>query len=137
MLGHLQFTHVMKTPDPANPSRLIATRTTTTFSMSPNMARTLSQFFATSRLIENAVDPTNRVMKDKAIWVLTPKGKFALQNFSRRAQVSIESMHSALAKIDSFDVVVLERLPEHDDKLAFARPNMTLAFKVEPIKLQF
>lgn len=130
ILGNLQFTHTMRTPDPADPTRLIATKTTTTFSMSPNMAMVLGQHFVTSRLIENAVDPTSRTIKERTIFVLTPKGKYAIQDFSQRAQVSIQAMQERLAKIDSFPIVVLERLPDHHDKLAFARPNMTLAFKV-------
>ncbi|CDH57913.1 probable regulator of g-protein signalingprotein [Lichtheimia corymbifera JMRC:FSU:9682] len=129
VLGHLQFTHIIKAPDPADPSRLIATRTTTTFSMSPKMGKTLAQHFATSRLLENAIDPSNRVMKDKAIWLLSPKGKYVIQDFSHRARVSIQSLQSALTKIDAFNVVVLERLSDRDDRLAFARPNMTIAFK--------
>ncbi|KAI7884558.1 hypothetical protein K492DRAFT_142726 [Lichtheimia hyalospora FSU 10163] len=129
VLGHLQFTHISKTPDPAHPTRLIATRTTTTFTMSPHMARTLGQYFATSRLLENAVDPTNRVMKDKVIWILTPKAKFVIQDFAKRAQVSIAHIQPALLKIESFNVAVLERLHDHDDMIAFARPNMTIAFK--------
>lgn len=134
VLGHLQFTHIIKAPDPADPSRLIATRTTTTFSMSPKMGKTLAQHFATSRLLENAIDPSSRVMKDKAIWLLSPKGKYVIQDFSHRARVSIQSLQPALSKIDAFNVVVLERLADRDDRLAFARPNMTIAFKVKQEK---
>ncbi|KAI9494327.1 hypothetical protein BDB00DRAFT_818740 [Zychaea mexicana] len=129
VLGHLQFTHVMKTADPADPSRLIATRTTTTFTMSPNMARTLGQYFCTSRLLENAIDPVNHSLKDKVIYILSPKGKYVIEDFSQRAQVPIKQMEKALSSVDSFNIVTLERLPQHDDQLAFARPNMTLAFK--------
>ena len=130
VLGHLQFTHVMKTPDPNDSTRLIATRTTTTFTMSPDMARTLSQHFVASRLLENAIDPTNHNLKDKAIYVLSPKGKHTVIDFSKRAQVTIKQMEKALNSIESFPIVNLDRLPQHDDHLAFARPNMTLAFKV-------
>ncbi|KAG2221593.1 hypothetical protein INT45_005167 [Circinella minor] len=129
VLGHLQFTHVMKTPDPNDATRLIATRTTTTFTMSPDMARTLSRHFVASRLLENSIDPTNHTLKDKAIYILSPKGKHTIIDFSKRAQVSIKQMEKALNTIDSFPIVNLERLPQHDDQLAFARPNMTLAFK--------
>ncbi|KAI9314575.1 regulator of G protein signaling domain-containing protein, partial [Dichotomocladium elegans] len=129
ILGNLQFTHLMKKPDPLDPTRRITTRTTTTFSMSPHMAKTLGQHFVNSRLFENAVDPTNRVLKDKSIWIITPKGKFAIQAFGYRAGVSLKDLQPALVKIESFDIVVLERLSDHDDMIAFARPNMTVVFK--------
>ncbi|KAI9244678.1 hypothetical protein BDA99DRAFT_566138 [Phascolomyces articulosus] len=129
VLGHLQFTHVMKAPDPNDPTRLIATKTTTTFTMSPHMARTLGQHFCTSRLLENAIDPTNHALKDKVIYILSPKAKYMITDFSQRAQVSIKQMEKALSATESFGIVQLERLPQHDDQLAFARPNMTLAFK--------
>ncbi|KAI8139438.1 hypothetical protein BJV82DRAFT_627234 [Fennellomyces sp. T-0311] len=129
VLGHLQFTHVMRTPDPADPSRVIATRTVTTFTMAPKMARTLGQHFCASRLVENAIDPANHNLRDKAIYIMTPKSKFFIQDFSQRAQVSIKHMEAGLSRIDSFNIVRLERLPQHDDQLAFSRPNMTLAFK--------
>lgn len=129
-LADLKFTHIVRTPDPADPTRQVSTRTTTTFSMSPSMAKTLGQHFLNARLIENASDPTNRTMKDKGIWQVTPKGKYMIQEFSQRAHVSISHMRENLSRIESFKIFAFERLAD-DDKLAFARTNLTAGFRVK------
>lgn len=128
-LADLKFTHIVRTPDPSDPTRQLATRTTTTFSMTPPMAKALGQHLLNARLIENAADPQNRTMKDKGIWQPTPKGKFMIQEFSKRAHVPISHMQQPLSRVESFKIFAFERLAE-DDKLAFSRANMTEAFKV-------
>ncbi|KAI8379129.1 regulator of G protein signaling domain-containing protein [Radiomyces spectabilis] len=128
-LNDLKFTHIVRSPDPADPSRQLATRTTTTFSMSRDMAKTLGQHFLNARLAENVTDPQNRTIKDKGIWQPTPKGKFMIQDFSQRARVSISHMQETLARIESFKIVQFERLAD-TDQLSFARANMTNAFRV-------
>jgi hypothetical protein len=127
-LGYLQFTHLVSAPNPLDPSHPILTRTTTTFSMSREMAKTLGQHFINARLAENATDPQNRTMKDRGIWSPTPKGKFIIQDFSQRARVSIKHMQTPLSRIHNFQIVQFERLLD-DDQLSFSRPNMTQAFK--------
>lgn len=92
------------------------------------MAKTLGQHFINARLAENATDPQNRAMKDRGIWQPTPKGKFMIQDFSYRARVSIKHMQSSLARIQSFPIIVFERLLD-DDQLSFSRPNIIDAFK--------
>ncbi|KAI8087278.1 hypothetical protein BDF21DRAFT_379148 [Thamnidium elegans] len=128
-LGRLQFTHLVSTPNPLDPSQPLLTRTTTTFSMSRDMAKILGQHFLNARLSENATDPQNRTMKDRGIWAPTPKGKFMIHNFSQRARVPIQHMQATLSKIHNFQIVLFERLLD-DDQLSFSRPNMTQAFKV-------
>ncbi|KAI8138444.1 regulator of G protein signaling domain-containing protein [Fennellomyces sp. T-0311] len=127
-LADLKFTHVVRTPDPADPTRHLATRTTTTFSMSPFMAKTLGTHILNARLAEDALNPQNRTMKEKGIWRPTPKGKFFVQQFAKRAHVSISHMHDTLARIDSFKVFTFERLTS-DDRLAFNRNNLTNCFR--------
>jgi hypothetical protein len=128
-LSHLQFTHLVPTPNPEDPSQPLMTRTTTTFSMSSAMAKNLGKHFLNARLVENAVDPQNRSMKDRGIYSPTPKGKFMVQEFSQRASVSIRHLHAPLSLVQSFRIVHFERLPD-DDQLSFSRANMTHAFKV-------
>lgn len=94
------------------------------------MAKTLGQHFLNARLIENASDPTNRTMRDKGVWQVTPKGKYMIQDFSHRAHVSTSHMRESLSRIESFKIFVFERLTD-DDKLAFARANLTAAFQVK------
>ncbi|KAL0079297.1 regulator of G protein signaling domain-containing protein [Phycomyces blakesleeanus] len=127
-LSDLKFVHVIRTPDPNDPNVQIATRTTTTFSMTREMAKTLGQHMLNSRLAENAADPQNRTMKDRATWYVTPKGKYMVQDFSQRAGVSISHIQKSLDRIDSFRIVKFDRLID-TDSLSFARPNMTTAFK--------
>ncbi|GAN02626.1 hypothetical protein MAM1_0025d02071 [Mucor ambiguus] len=127
-LSNLEFTHLVSTPNPLDASNPILTRTTTTFSMSRAMAKTLGQHFINARLTENATDPQNRAMKDRGIWSPTPKGKCMIQDFSRRARVSIKHMQSHLARIQNFPIVQFERLLD-DDQISFSRQNMIEAFK--------
>lgn len=129
VLGDLKFTHVVRTVDPNDPTRHVATRTTTTFSMSPNMAKTLGTYMVNARLAEDAVNPQNRTMKDKGIWRPTPKGKFLAQEFAQRAHVSMSHMQDPLSRIGNFKIFALERL-RVDDRLSFSRVNLTNAFKV-------
>ncbi|KAI8639874.1 hypothetical protein BD408DRAFT_484516 [Parasitella parasitica] len=127
-LGHLEFTHLVSAPNPLDASNPILTRTTTTFSMSRAMAKTLGQHFINARLAENATDPQNRTMKDRGIWSPTPKGKFMIQDFSHRARVPIKHMQAHLARIQTFSIVQFERLLD-DDQISFSRQNMIDAFK--------
>ncbi|KAL9538539.1 hypothetical protein MBANPS3_010851 [Mucor bainieri] len=127
-LGSLEFTHLVSTPNPLDASSPILTRTTTTFSMSRAMAKTLGQHFLNARLTENATDPQNRTMKDRGIWSPTPKGKCMIQDFSRRARVPIKHMQSHLARVQTFPIVQFERLLD-DDQISFSRQNMIEAFK--------
>ncbi|CEP14141.1 hypothetical protein [Parasitella parasitica] len=127
-LGHLEFTHLVSAPNPLDASNPILTRTTTTFSMSRAMAKTLGQHFINARLTENATDPQNRTMKDRGIWSPTPKGKFMIQDFSHRARVPIKHMQAHLARIHTFPIVQFERLLD-DDQISFSRQNMIDAFR--------
>ncbi|KAI9484721.1 regulator of G protein signaling domain-containing protein [Zychaea mexicana] len=127
-LADLKFTHVVRTPDPADPSRQISTRTTTTFSMTPTMAKTLGTHVLNARLAEDATNPQNRTMKDKGIWRPTPKAKYMIQQFSKRAHVSVSHMQDSLTRIDTFKIFTFERL-NNDDRLAFNRTNMTNCFR--------
>ncbi|KAI9019295.1 hypothetical protein CLU79DRAFT_795063 [Phycomyces nitens] len=129
VLGHLQFTHVLRTPDPLDSTRQVSTRTTTTFSMTKGMAKTLCQQFLQARLIENAADPSNRLIRDKAIWCPTPKGKCMIQDFSIRAQVSIDHLTDCLERLKTIHVVTLDRQNNRENTLAFSRPSVSLAFQ--------
>ncbi|KAI7882244.1 hypothetical protein K492DRAFT_236163 [Lichtheimia hyalospora FSU 10163] len=128
VFSDLKFTHVVRTADPNDPTRHVATRTTTTFSMSPNMVKTLGTYMVNARLAEDAVNPQNRTMKDKGIWRPTPKGKFLAQEFAQRAYVSMSHKQDQLARIGNFKIFALERL-RVDDRLSFSRVNLTNAFK--------
>lgn len=137
VMSSLVFIHVHRNPDPTNPSRLIATRTTTTFSMDYGTAKNLIQQFLSARLIVSATDPTNWTVKDKGLWSPTLKGKFVLEEFTIETQVEMSAtLMEALnilfdsSKINSASrLITLDRLIENDDQITFSRPNMTATFR--------
>ncbi|KAI0786444.1 regulator of G protein signaling [Abortiporus biennis] len=80
-LASLKFSQSNRGPDPREPSRIITTTTTTTFSMTRDMAKAMCQHFMDARLIENAADPGSNLFKDRGVYVLTPKGLHVLERF--------------------------------------------------------
>ncbi|CAG8555529.1 7173_t:CDS:1, partial [Racocetra fulgida] len=83
-LGSLKFTQSHRTPDPKDPSRIITTTTTTTFSMTKEMAKSVCQTFMDSKLFVNLADSSSRSFKDRNVYGLTPKGLFILERFVAR-----------------------------------------------------
>ncbi|KAI8881094.1 regulator of G protein signaling superfamily [Backusella circina FSU 941] len=134
VLTCLKFIYIARSPDPEDPSRQIATRTTTTFSMEFSSAKNLLQEFLSARLVKNATDPDNWQVKDKGIWSPTLKGKHVIEGFAKDTQMKIsERLKTALDSPSISDgpsgrLIVLDRLTENDDQLTFSRPNMTAAF---------
>ncbi|KAI8332038.1 hypothetical protein BC941DRAFT_437313 [Chlamydoabsidia padenii] len=150
VLDHLQFTHVLRQPDPQDANKQLETKTITTFSMARTMAKQLGQHFITARLIESASDPTgNRTMKDRGIWTVTSKGKWMVYNFAERGHVAWHEQsetRQALKTVPDRTVVLLDRCDfSHDnrsldgdsensnkkdvDVISFERQNMTDAFR--------
>ncbi|KAI8073392.1 uncharacterized protein B0P05DRAFT_548293 [Gilbertella persicaria] len=135
VMSSLTFIHVHRKPDPADPSRQIATRTTTTFSMDYGTAKHLLQQFLAARLIMSATDPTNWSIKDKGLWSPTLKGKYVLEEFTDSTQVEMPNTLIAALNAPYMSpgstgrLITLERLSDNDDQITFARPNMTIAFK--------
>ncbi|KAI0079732.1 regulator of G protein signaling [Panus rudis PR-1116 ss-1] len=80
-LASLKFSQSNRGPDPREPSRIVTTTTTTTFSMTRDMAKAMCQHFMDARLIENAADPGSNLFKERGVYVLTPKGLHVLERF--------------------------------------------------------
>jgi hypothetical protein len=133
VMSSLVFIHVHRNTDPLNPSRLVATRTTTTFSMDYNSAKSLIQQFLSARLIMSATDPTNCTVKDKGLWCPTLKGKCVLEEFTNDTQVDMsDTLKVALQGLGGSGggrLLSLDRLNDNDDQITFSRPNMTATFK--------
>lgn len=139
VMESLVFIHLDRHPDPLDPSRQIATRTTTTFSMNYTTAKNLIQHFLSARLIMNATDPSNLNVRDRGLWCPTLKGKYVLEEFTDSTQVEMtENLITALnapymspGSLGSTGsrLVHLDRLTNNDDQITFSRPNMTIAFK--------
>lgn len=139
VMSSLVFIHVHRNPDPANPARQIATRTTTTFSMGFNTAKSLLEQFLSARLIVSATDPTNWNVKDKGLWCPTLKGKYVMEEFADSTQVEMtDTLIAALnapymspgsSGSTGSRIITLDRLVDNDDQITFSRPNMTAVFK--------
>jgi hypothetical protein len=80
-LSSLKFSQSTRAADPKDPTRIITTTTTTTFSMSRDMAKGICQHFMDGRLIENATDLGSTTFRDRGVYMVTPKGLHVLERF--------------------------------------------------------
>lgn len=103
-------------PDPKDPSRIVTTTTTTTFSMAKDMARSICQRFVEARFIESADGKyqQNYSMKG-SVWQLTAKGITVLDRFCSRNGIQQKQV-AELANMNSAQLVILER-DQQNDKL--------------------
>jgi hypothetical protein len=101
-------------PDPKDPSRIVTTTTTTTFSMAKEMARSVCQKFLEARFIESA-DGKNDFTSKSAVWQLTPKGMHILQRFCQRNGINQRHVFELLASPrNTMNLVLLEREADTD-----------------------
>lgn len=103
-------------PDPKDPSRIVTTTTTTTFSMAKDMARSICQRFVEARFIESADGKYQQIYNMKgSVWQLTPKGVTVLDRFCSRNGIQQKQV-AELASMSSAQLVILER-DQQTDKL--------------------
>lgn len=127
-LGSLKFSQSNRMPDPKDPSRIVTTTTTTTFSMAKDMARSICQRFLEARFIESADGRYQQVYTMKgSVWQLTPKGisildRFCSRNGIQQKQVG-ELIGAALPQL-----VSLER-DGQTDKLLTDRGTIEVIFR--------
>lgn len=115
-LGSLKFSQSNRMPDPKDPSRIVTTTTTTTFSMAKDMARSICQRFVEARFIESADGKYQQVYTMKGgVWQLTPKGVSILDSFCARNGIQQKQV-AELASTTCAQLVLLER-DQHTDKL--------------------
>jgi hypothetical protein len=69
-LGSLKFSQSNRMPDPKDPTRIVTTTTTTTFSMAKEMARSVCQRFLDARFVESVEGKTDFLSKG-SVWQLT------------------------------------------------------------------
>lgn len=116
-LGSLKFSQSNRMPDPKDPSRIVTTTTTTTFSMARDMARTVCQRFVDARFIESADGKQQKEFTLKGtLWQLTPKGIFVLDRFCQRngiQQKHVQDLINNTSK-NTTQLVILERDPQTD-----------------------
>ncbi|GAB0136830.1 hypothetical protein EsDP_00005118 [Epichloe bromicola] len=115
-LGSLKFSQSNRMPDPKDPSRIVTTTTTTTFSMAKDMARSICQRFVEARFIESADGKYQQVYNMKgSVWQLTPKGITVLDRFCSRNGIQQKQV-AELTSMNSTQLVILER-DQQTDKL--------------------
>jgi len=127
-LGSLKFSQSNRMPDPKDPSRIVTTTTTTTFSMAKEMARSVCQRFLEARFIESCEgkgDFTSR----SSVWQLTPKGMRVLTRFCSRNGIHQRHVNDLLdSPRNMMQLVILEREAD-TDKLAHDRAVVEVVFR--------
>lgn len=127
-LGSLKFSQSNRMPDPKDPSRIVTTTTTTTFSMAKDMARAICQRFLDARFIESADGRYQQVYTAKgSVWQMTPKGVTVLDRFCSRNGIQQKQV-SELVGNQLTQLVVLERNPQ-TDKLVTDRGTVEVIFR--------
>ncbi|KAI0508775.1 regulator of G-protein signaling [Xylaria bambusicola] len=127
-LGSLKFSQSNRMPDPKDPTRIVTTTTTTTFSMAKDMARSICQRFLDARFIESADGKLQAVYTMKgAVWQLTPKGVCVLDRFCSRNGIQQRQIGDLIAQ-GSSHLCILERDPT-TDKLVMDRGTMEVVFR--------
>ncbi|KAJ5907632.1 hypothetical protein N7495_000314 [Penicillium taxi] len=129
-LGSLKFSQSNRMPDPKDPSRIVTTTTTTTFSMAKEMARSVCQRFVDARFIE-AVDgrPLAIFPLKGALFQLTPKGINILQRFCQRNGITARHVMDVLeSPRNTMQLVNLERDTD-SDKLSHDRATIEVIFR--------
>jgi hypothetical protein len=129
-LGSLKFSQSNRMPDPKDPSRIVTTTTTTTFSMAREMARSVCQRFMDARFIESADGKAVSTFPLKnGIWQLTPKGMHVLQRFCQRNGINQRHVVDLLeSPRNSMQLVILER-DIRTDKLSHDKATIEVIFR--------
>ncbi|KAK0735734.1 regulator of G protein signaling domain-containing protein [Apiosordaria backusii] len=127
-LGSLKFSQSNRMPDPKDPSRIVTTTTTTTFSMAKDMARSICQRFLEARFIESADGRYQQVYTMKgSVWQLTPKGISILDRFCSRNGIQQKQV-GELVGASLPQLVSLER-DGQTDKLLTDRGTIEVIFR--------
>ena len=127
-LGSLKFSQSNRMPDPKDPSRIVTTTTTTTFSMAKDMARSICQRFLEARFIESADGRYQQVYNMKgSVWQLTPKGVAILDRFCSRNGIQQKQV-AELVGSTLTQLVILER-DGQTDKLVTDRGTVEVVFR--------
>ncbi|KAK6340763.1 hypothetical protein TWF696_009083 [Orbilia brochopaga] len=110
-LGSLKFSQSNRMPDPKDPSRIVTTTTTTTFSMAKEMARTVCQKFVSARFMEAVGEkPGTPFTSKNTLWQLTPKGIHVLERFCQRNGINSPHIMALLGSpFNTMRLVILER----------------------------
>lgn len=117
-------------PDPKDPSRIVTTTTTTTFSMAREMARSVCQRFLDARFIESADGKQAKEFTMKgSVWQLTPKGIHVLERFCSKNGIQQKHVTELVnSPRNTMQLVILER-DSATDKLSSDRSTVEVLFR--------
>jgi hypothetical protein len=129
-LGSLKFSQSNRMPDPKDPSRIVTTTTTTTFSMAREMARSVCQRFLDARFIESADGKQAKEFTMKgSVWQLTPKGIHVLERFCGKNGIQQKHVNELVnSPRNTMQLVILER-DSATDKLSSDRSTIDVIFR--------
>ncbi|KAI9639533.1 regulator of G protein signaling domain-containing protein [Dioszegia hungarica] len=128
-LASLKFSQSNRSADPKDPSRIITTTTTTTFSMTRDMAKGICQHFLESHLIENATDLLATSFKDRGIYMITAKGLHILERFITKNGISGDHLLNIFASQPiAMKLLHLERRLG-DDEIMVTRSVLEVLFR--------
>ena len=123
-LASLKFSQSNRAADLKDPTRIITTTTTTTFSMSRDMAKGICQHFMDGRLIENAADIGSTTFKDRGVYTTTPKGLHMLERFITKNGIAADHVLRLFADQPiTMKVLHLERRTSDDEVMV--TPSVT------------
>ncbi|CAG8973827.1 hypothetical protein HYALB_00005572 [Hymenoscyphus albidus] len=129
-LGSLKFSQSNRMPDPKDPSRIVTTTTTTTFSMAREMARSVCQRFLEARFIESADGKQAKEFTMKgSVWQMTPKGIHVLERFCSKNGIQQKHVTELVNSTrNTMQLVILER-DSTTDKLSSDRSTIEVIFR--------
>nr|KIR87613.1 hypothetical protein I308_01635 [Cryptococcus tetragattii IND107] len=128
-LAALKFSQSTRAADSKDPTRIVTTTTTTTFSMSREMAKGICQHFMDCHLVENATDIMAGSFKDRAIYMLTPKGLHILERFVSKNGIAADHLLKIFATQPiTMKLLHLERR-SGDDEIIITRSVVEVLFR--------
>ncbi|KAJ7654130.1 hypothetical protein DFH06DRAFT_521946 [Mycena polygramma] len=128
-LSSLKSSRSSRGPDPREPSRLVTTNTTVTFSMTRPMAKAMGQHFMDARLIEDPTGPSSNLFRDRGLYVLTPKGLHVLERFISKHGINSDHLQNVFATQPiCSELLHLERRLS-DDEIIVSQSVITMLFR--------
>lgn len=128
-LASLKFSQSNRSADPKDPSRIITTTTTTTFSMTREMAKGICQHFMDAHLIENAADLNSLSFRDRGVYMITPKGLHILERFITKNGISADHLLPVFASQPiCMKLLHLERRSQ-DDEIIITKSVVEVLFR--------
>lgn len=127
-LSSLRFTQSARMPDPNDPSRIITTTSTTTFTMAKEMARSIFQDFIQARFLE-PLNATFSSLGKGTVCTMTAKGIAVLHRFCNRNGITAPHVMRVLqSPRNKMTLLILER-DIATDKLVVDRSTIEVIFR--------